>query len=369
MAGQVYASISPATRREKCTASGIPVGLVSDAAYLGEDLVPPFLSLLAVSPSLGGIPDVEAWRLETLVQLVANPRLSLMSLWSPTFLTGLLPLIAPLSEQIAARVQPDARQRLDAALAGGGFDLSKIWPMLDTISCWTDGVSAHFIPALQDMAPGVFIDAKGLLATEAAITTRLGDAPGSVPALLSCVTEYVGEDGVPRLCDALCEGDVYEVVITTHGGLYRYPMGDRVRCVSMADGCPRLVFEGRAGINSDMVGEKLDDAFVTGALSTVPRPCALVPMRMPSPHYALWVAGKGEGDLPMLEAWAAHVETALCTNPQYAYARKLGQLGALKASLNPDLLDQVMKKGLASGARLGDTKAVGLLVGVQGESA
>ncbi len=368
MAGEVYASISPATRAAKMTASGLPIGLLSDAAYLGEDLVPAFMELLAISPTLGGIAEVDQWRLETLVQLVANPRLSLISVWSPTFLTSLLPHIGAMADAIAARVDAEARGRLDAALAGGDLNLSRLWPMLDTISCWTDGVSAQFIPALHQMVPHAYIDAKGLLATEAAITTRLGAAPGAVPALLSCVTEYVGQDGIPRLCDTLSEGEAYEVVITTYGGLYRYAMGDVVRCVSIAQGCPRLIFEGRAGVHSDMVGEKLDDAFVAGALAPLSRPAALVPRLNPYPHYALWVEAQGD-TLPPLDQLAGQVEAALCANPHYAYARKIGQLGAIDVGVRTDLVGLIIKKGLASGARLGDTKAVGLLINVEGECA
>ena len=36
-------------------------------------------------------------------------------------------------------------------------------------------------------------------------------------------------------------------ILTTPGGLYRYDIGDRFRCVAVECGCARLAFEGRAG--------------------------------------------------------------------------------------------------------------------------
>jgi hypothetical protein len=50
------------------------------------------------------------------------------------------------------------------------------------------------------------------------------------------------------------------------------------------------------------------------------------------------------------------VETRLCENPQYAYARKLGQLRPLRLTQLRNLYDRYTQSQLARGARLGDIK-------------
>ena len=357
--GRLYASISPATRPAMQTASGIPIGLDSDAAYLGEDLVAPFLALLAVSPSLGRMEDVDAWRIATLAQLIEAADLSFVSVWSPTFLVELVEAIPSNGDAIAARLGPEARRRLAEAMRTGQLDTARLWPMLDCISCWTDGASARFARSLAAHFPGVAIDPKGLLATEAAITLPHGDGVGAVTAVMSSVVEYIDPSGEAHLCDTLESGVPYRVAVTTPGGLYRYAIGDVVICTSVERGIARLRFEGRDGVTSDLVGEKLDDAFVSSVLDGVAPGCALVPEDSPA-RYALWIDARL--DDAVLRSIAARVDTSLRANPHYDYARTLGQLGAVVAYSRPGFMLDVTRRKMAAGARLGDVKPVGLLL-------
>jgi hypothetical protein len=359
--GRVYASISPATRSPKSTSGGLPIGFESDAAYLGPDLVPAFLSLLAVSPSLGAISNVDQWRLDTLIQLIEAEDLSVISVWSPTFLLELIPAIAPLADVLAPKLEISTRRRFEAALYGGRLDTSILWPMLDTISCWTEGASAPFSSTLQAKFPHCLIDSKGLLATEAAITLPFGFEEGAIPALESCVIEFIDEAGEPHLCDTLQPDVAYRVVITTWGGLYRYDMGDTVRCTKIVDGLPRLRFEGRGSLTSDLVGEKLDDAFVQTVLTPIGVAAALVAQSRPRPHYQLWLDQAPSPAVGELAAIAAQVESGLGKNPQYAYARRMGQLDPVVALHKPGFVLQRIAQKVANGGRLGDTKSVGLI--------
>jgi hypothetical protein len=336
---------------------GIPIGLQSDAAYLGAELADDFMGLLAVPPELGRIADVSQWRLETLAALVARRDLAFVSVWSPTFFLDLVDAIEPMADAVAARTTAEGRERLRRALRGG-IDTAALWPELACLSCWTDGASSPFARRLAALFPRSLIDPKGLLATEAPITIGLDDGAGAVPALASSFVEFVDEAGTPRLCDEVEPGGRYRVIITTWGGLYRYDIGDLVRCVGREGEVPRLRFEGRAGVTSDLVGEKLDDGFVAAALRVVGQPAMLVPRREPHPHYELWLETADE-PARMAEA----VDRALEANPQYAYARRIGQLGAVRGRHAPDFLQKFIADRVAAGARLGDTKAVALLVG------
>jgi len=351
--GRAYVTISPATRAPRSTAGGVPIGLGSDAAYLGEDLAPHFGGLLAVPADVGALTSFGEWQVATLAALISAPDLSFVSLWSPTFLLALLGALEPQAEAVLARVDRPTRARLEAALVGRALDTATLWPHLDCISCWTDGVSAAYARQLGALFPQAAIEGKGLLATEAAVTVPWGDGGHCIPAIDSCVIEFHEPAGRAHLCDTLRPGEVYRTVITTRSGLYRYDLGDLVECTGHLGAAPLLRFLGRAGMTSDLVGEKLDDTFVAAALAQLGSPAVLVAREQPS-GYVL-IAEHSCGDA------AATVENALMRNPQYAYARGIGQLAPLEVVYQPQLSGHLNRAGLDRGQRLGDLKPVALV--------
>jgi hypothetical protein len=304
--GPLYAAISPAARQPRLMAHGIPLGL-PDAAYLGEDVIPAFASLLAVPPDVAALTSVGDWQAATLRHLRATPDLRLVSVWSPTFWLELIRGLSP-------------------------AEVRRLWPGLDTISCWTHGASALFIATLREAVPGVHIAAKGLLATESPMTVAWGDGGACVPALTSAFLEAVDASGTLRLLHQLEPGETARIIITTPGGLYRYDTGDRVTCTARRGRVPHLVFQGRAGVTSDMVGEKLEEGFVSSALAGLPQAARLVARTLPSPGYELWVDCATAAEA---EAAARAVEGRLCCNPQYDYACRMGQLAPLRGMAKP----------------------------------
>lgn len=356
-AGTSYVAISPATRTPTDTPGGLPVGLASDAAYLGHDLAAAFASLLAVPPEVGHLADVEAWRVTTLAHLVSAPDLSFVSVWSPTFLLELIDALPGCADAVAERVDKSARDRLAKALSSAAVDTTLLWPRLDTISCWADGASQVYARRLGDACPHAALQAKGLMATEAAMTLPWGEGPGAVPALTSTVLEFVGENGQAYGAHQLKLGTTYRVLVTAHGGLYRYDMGDMVRCVGLEQAAPRLAFEGRATFVSDLVGEKLDEAFVARALSCLRVPAALRPRTAPKPHYELWVDAAAQPTPDEI----GRVEEQLRHNPQYAYARRIGQLGPLVTVPRPGFRAEFHAQESRSGRRLGDLKPLAII--------
>jgi hypothetical protein len=357
VSGSAYVTIGPATRPAQHTGGGVPIGLGSDAAYLGEELAPAFASLLAVPPHISRITDVESWQIATLKALVSADDLSFVSLWSPTFLTSLLASLPCHSEQLLARLDAAPRRRLDQALADSTLDTERLWPRLDCISCWNDGPSAGFAAQLAALFPHAVIEPKGLLATEAAMTIPYGATGGCVPAISSCFMEFLDEGENAHLCDELVAGGIYRLVITTEGGLYRYDMGDMVECTGHESGLPLLRFAGRAGRFSDMVGEKLTESFVAGALAELGLAGTLAATDDPT-GYVLMLDHCAPADRTSL---ADHLDRRLCDNPQYAHARQMGQLIPLQVVDRPGYMTELMTKGLASGKRMGDFKAVALI--------
>jgi len=179
---------------------------------------------------------------------------------------------------------------------------------------------------------------------------------GCVPALASAFLEFIDSRGESRLADELRDGARYRVALTTPGGLYRYDIGDEFDCTHAA-GVPTLRFVGRAGVVSDLVGEKLSDSFVARALAPLRAGAALVPRAAPHPHYELWV------DATTTDSGLADgVDARLRENPQYDYARRLGQLRALRCVAAPDFALRRAHALARAGGRLGDAKSTALLV-------
>ena len=146
-AGRAYWAISPPGMIPEKASGGLPVGMTSDAAYFPDD-VGGRLAEWLVMPGLSGEP--ESVFEETAEALLGTPDLSVVSVWSPTFLLGIDAVVRRLT---------------------GGRTWQEIWPKLALVSCWADASSAPWIPQLGERLGEVPIEAKGLLATEG-ITTR-----------------------------------------------------------------------------------------------------------------------------------------------------------------------------------------------------
>jgi hypothetical protein len=355
-AGRAYVAISPVARAPRATAGGIPIGLVSEGAYLGDDLAEAFASVLAVPTEVAQVQDVDQWRFLTLRHLLAADDLTFISVWSPTFLIGLMKTLPALAVPLlkAAREGGADLVRLRAistALSRDPIDTQMLWPRLATISAWADGASRGYAQRLQEMFPHAHVHPKGLLATEGAVT--LPWQGSNVPALTSTFLEFIEDNGDALLCDELHEDASYRVVMTTPGGLYRYDLGDCVRCAGHIGALPWLEFIGRAGVTTDIVGEKLSEDFVGSALDRVGGTACLAARATATPFYELLVDANTGDDL---SSHAALVEQRLCANPQYAYARELGQLGPVAPRAVERLLDRYTQVQARRGCRLADIK-------------
>lgn len=357
LCGSAYMAISPAMRRPTSTPSGIPVGL-PDGAYLGEEVLYAFADISAVPPSVGAVASFGDWQLATLRHLLQADDMELISVWSPTFMLQLLDGLRQRAEELSALLcsggsgESEALNRLERYLSSGTEDTRVLWPRLKIISCWTDASSAPFAARLAARAPQAEMQGKGLLLTEGAVTVP--DAAGRT-LLSPCggFFEFLDAAGRPFFHRELKAGEVYEVVMTTSGGLYRYRAGDAVRCEGRVDGLPALRFVGRCGTASDLVGEKLTDAFVSQCMEKAGCCGMLVPRALPEPGYILLIDRATESNL---NEDARRLEEELRKNPQYAYARALEQLASLAVRDVDALTKRHMDFAVSRGRRPGDVK-------------
>lgn len=288
--GSAYWALSPATQKTQVTEQGIAIG-GGDALYLGQENVSSFLTLSAVSLTVGEITDTQTWQLLTLYHLLIHDDLRLISIWSPSFLIELIKVLMQHHEVLldilnqggtignhGLNANPLAAKRLEDYLTYQ--QTAMLWPQLAVISCWADASSSALAKVLQDYFPHVRLQPKGLLATEAVIST-----PNQQGQTLLCTAinfyEFLSKQGNLYLAHELTVGENYQVIVTTNSGLYRYNTGDVVCCLGYQRDKAILQFMGRAGLTSDLVGEKLTEPFVNQCLSSLKGFAMLYPNQEP----------------------------------------------------------------------------------------
>lgn len=380
--GRAYWSISPALGPRENTAGGIPIGFEDDREYLGGWERRLAGRVMAVPPEVARAADVQSFRYQTLLHLLLCRDLSLVSIWSPTFLTALLELLEPQREALEAdlRRMDGKRGREVAALLLADLSpaerLRRLWPQLALLSCWADASAEPYAADLQRRLPHVELQPKGLLATEGCVSFPLVDQPGAALALTSHFLEFAELDDVNqptgdvRLAHQLEPRGRYGVLLTTGGGLYRYRLGDIVHVVGRYQQCPLVRFAGRAAASSDLVGEKLSESHVQAALQRVlpplgidPSAALLVPVATEPPRYRLLL---GDGSDADAEVAAERLQRELESNPYYRYAVELGQLAPLDAQRLPPgetPWQCFERRRVARGHKLGDVKPAALAVG------
>lgn len=366
--GRAYFAISPATRARETTAAGIPIGLVSDGFYFGNSLVSAFQNISVTPPEVALIEDVREWEVATAAYLAAASDLTLVSVWSPSFFSRIISVMLERPSEVSGRIQwgltgldgnLERARDFERSIRDDRLDTVKLWPKIALVSAWKDGSSKRMADKLACEVPHAHFQGKGLLATEGIFTIPLWSELWPVPALTSAFLEFADSDGNIRLVHELTEGSEYHVIATTRGGLYRYDIGDIVECMTVhASGLPLLRFVGRGGSVTDLVGEKLNDFFVTDCLQIVPVYSALVPLDNGHARYLIVLESS---DLHDFSDLIGAVDKQLLRNPQYAYARKLGQLQPPSAIAVPHAARRFVDHQLRKGKKLGDIKPPSLI--------
>lgn len=370
--GPAYWSVSPADDAEHVTASGIRVGFADDSEYVGGFQKRLVQSVMAVPSSVRSIRDSKEFWYATLLNLVRRRDLRFISVWNPSFLTLLMNRLAEFAEQLAKDV-PSARVALSAGSASERHQ--RLWPRLRVISCWTDANSAGAARHLEALFPHARLQSKGLIATEGFVSLPwIGTPTDGASALAICSHFFeflpVSSSGDvdfehAQLAHALDYGQLYSVVLSTGGGLYRYDLGDRIEVEGRASQCPLIRFMGRSRI-SDWFGEKLHEVHVARVLESTFREFCLTPAfamlacdaARSVPAYVLYIDAKVSED--RLRDVARSLDEKLEENFHYRYARRLGQLGPLRIFAARSAEASYVAACTARGQLAGDVKHVAL---------
>lgn len=346
--GKSYWSITPVTAGKSYTKSGIPVGFEEDAEYFGVIEQKIMRRLFVVDGSVKFVKDMQEFYEKTAQKLLGSGKLTLISVWNPTFLILLCDFICDNKTALAGQMPDENRQMFLDAAAQKRFD--KIFPDLKIISCWADGSAAYYIDKVKKYFPGVYIQPKGLLATECFMSFPLVGEEGARLGIYSHFFEFRRlADGEIVTADGLSVGE-YELIVTTGGGFYRYCIGDIVEVLAVyPDAPPRIKFLRRKGICSDLFGEKLTEEFVKNVCKNLGISSCFSLLAPEKTHYCLYTTAE--------QITSEMLDDALRESYHYNYCRQLGQLKAARVvTVAGNPLQVYIERMAADGMRLGDIK-------------
>jgi len=369
--GPAYWSVTPLVDGKRLTPAGIPIGFESDSVYLGlfrQWLVD---SVMAVPNVVKNISNMDSFRYATLLYLLRQPELRLISVWNPTYLSLLLASLSAWWDELLNDIECGTISRQDVELrfapdpiraralrAFSPTEPESLWQNLCLISCWTDGASAPYARKVEEMFPRAQVQGKGLLATEAFVSVPIVGVEGSVLSINSHFFEFVDEGGEVRLAHQIQKGKTYSVVITTGGGFYRYQLHDVIEVVGHWNQIPCIRFAGKADHISDWFGEKLEERFVAHVLEETfakhnlsPSFAMLTPDDENGFRYVLYIESH-----VYIDDLNHHLDSALRTNFHYDYCRKLGQLQAVEVVYVVNGAGCYLKACQARGQKVGNIK-------------
>lgn len=177
----------------------------------------------------------------------------------------------------ALRPSPGRAKALRAAAEIAEPTVAQLWPRLAGVVTWTGGSCALAADAVRrSLDPGARLIEAGYVASEfrGSVIVDIEKALG-LPLLDDVFFEFVHAsawDAGRRdtlLLHELEEGEDYQVIATTRGGLARYWINDIVRAGPCIGRTPSISFVRKGRGVTSITGEKLTESQVTDALQEV----------------------------------------------------------------------------------------------------
>ncbi|MBD2292533.1 GH3 auxin-responsive promoter family protein [Anabaena sphaerica FACHB-251] len=347
--GKLYACISPQLN-------------IADHQTLQDDLdyldgwLSWFLRPWLVMPNkLKSLHDANSFKHQLALALLQTENLEIISIWSPSFLQIHLQYIQENRNLLKAELHNQISHKRLKLLDENKINWAQMWERLKLISCWDSANAADQAQGLKSKFPGVLVQGKGLLATEAPMTIPLIEAGGYVPVLDEVFFEFEDDNGNLYYLHQLNIGKEYNIILSQKGGLYRYRIGDRIRVTHYYRNTPCLEFIGRHQNISDLVGEKLQETFVNNALNQLNLQGtnfkSLVPVADP-PHYILLLDSATETP----EIIAQKLDRFLSASYHYKIARSLAQLAPPQVLISRQIPEVLVSHRIRTGSIWGGIK-------------
>ncbi|TAE61951.1 MAG: GH3 auxin-responsive promoter [Nostocales cyanobacterium] len=346
--GKIYVCISPQLNIENST-------LQDDLDYL-DGWLKWFLRFWLVIPEkLTSLKNANSFKHQLALALLKAENLETISIWSPSFLQVQLQYIQEHRELLKTELQNMISYPRLKLLDENNINWVEMWKELKLISCWDSVNAADQAYNLKTQFPGVLVQGKGLLATEAPMTIPLIQAGGYVPVLDQVFFEFEDDDNNIYNLHELNINQEYKIIISQKGGLYRYRIGDRIKVTHYYHNTPCLQFIGRNQTTSDLVGEKLQEDFVKNAIEKLNLQNtnfkSLVPVAEP-PHYILLLDTATETPSVIAEK----LDQILSESYHYQRARTLGQLAKPEVLISENIPEILVNYRLKNGGVWGGIK-------------
>lgn len=187
-------------------------------------------------------------------------------------------------EKFRAFLQPDPARaaELREILADGVKEdtLHRIWPELMIFSAATKKGQFLGNSGLKKYLKGIGHDCSPYGATEGLFGVGVQPGDDRIQVLPHHIFyEFIPEEQIEEenpdifTLDQLEDDRLYEIVITTRAGLYRYRIGDLLRVTGRIGDFPLFTFEGRKGVGIDLVSEKSPESALRDALTVAAVRC------------------------------------------------------------------------------------------------
>ena len=161
---------------------------------------------------------------------------------------------------------PTRARRLESLIKhDGALRPKEYWPRLQLIGCWKGGsVGVRLKEFAGWFGKTTPVRDLGYMASEAQMTLPVFDAGSAgILAIDKNFYEFIPESEITAAaptvltCSELEEGQLYYVILTTAGGLYRYDINDVVRVAGFYKQTPLIEFVRKGRDVTSITGEKL----------------------------------------------------------------------------------------------------------------
>ncbi len=271
--------------------------------------------------------------LETLIQLL-NKKVTLVSVWSPTFFLEILNLLNNFNDDDLERISSVEKRKIVKKISNGKIPCSdefmQLFPDLVILSSWDSSSSKIFANKLKELFSYVEFIPKGLWTTEGVITIPFENH--FVLSYQSHFYEFMdcsSREVVPAWM--LKKDQVVFPILTTSSGIKRYLIEDRLLVYAFFNSLPCLKFLGRDR-HVDLVGEKISTNISEEVIKKTQEKfnlfvLSLIGVETPKPHYCLLVSKNENVNMGEVQTF---VEDILLENFHYKLARELNQLDGVR---------------------------------------
>ncbi len=303
-----------------------------------------FLKQIMTMPSTAAMTPTLIDSMKESILSLLSKKVTLISVWSPTFLLELLDFLIKEKDYFSNSVDADTKEILSRHDTISAQLTKELFPDLVLISSWATSTSSYFADQLKKLFPHAHFEAKGLWATEGVVTIPY---QGKFPlAANSHFYEFLVDETKEILPSWKLEiGMKVSPVLTTASGFFRYRLNDLLVVDGLVKNTPCFNFLGR--INEvDLVGEKISAELAQDLISKITSefnvlPISLLAFLKPHAHYQLLIDGDGSSDLK--ERIEKYVEEFLMQHFHYRLARELNQLSSCQVNFNTKAMDEYLR--------------------------